>query len=384
MKRKNIKIGDQVLIDRNHLNDLITLLSEKGYRVIGPKKNDHAIIYDDIFSDGDLPIGWTDEQDAGSYRLKKRNDGAVFGFNLSPHSWKKYLYPPDVRLWDAHKSKNRIKINKSETKGDKFAFIGPRSCELYAIAILDKVFSNGQFTDSAYKKKRKNSMIVAINCTQAGGTCFCTSTGTGPKVGYGFDLCLTEVIEDERHYFIVDTGTEKGLEILNRIPHEEVKDFDRKSADKILDGVAGQMKRKISIDAISDCISSNLSHPVWENTASQCLSCGNCTLVCPTCFCTNIEDYTDLSGTNSDRRRKWDSCFSLDFSYIFGGSVRTSPEARYRQWFTHKFSSWQKQFGVLGCVGCGRCITWCPGGIDITDVLRKIQKSEYLVSASKL
>ncbi|MBF0393567.1 MAG: 4Fe-4S dicluster domain-containing protein, partial [Alphaproteobacteria bacterium] len=120
----------------------------------------------------------------------------------------------------------------------------------------------------------------------------------------------------------------------------------------------------------------NREHPRWDEVAKRCLTCGNCTMVCPTCFCTTVDDVTDLGGTRTERVRSWDSCFTLDFSYIHGGSVRNEGSSRYRQWITHKLSSWHDQFGSSGCVGCGRCITWCPVGIDITEEVGAIRASE--------
>ena len=110
--------------------------------------------------------------------------------------------------------------------------------------------------------------------------------------------------------------------------------------------------------------------------AERCLTCGNCTLVCPTCFCTNVEDVGDLTGDHAERWRVWDTCFSVDYSYIHGGSVRPSGRARYRQWLTHKLATWHDQFDSSGCVGCGRCITWCPVGIDITQEVAAIRETE--------
>jgi Fe-S-cluster-containing hydrogenase component 2 len=127
---------------------------------------------------------------------------------------------------------------------------------------------------------------------------------------------------------------------------------------------------------IKELLYRNPEHPRWDDVAERCLACTNCTLVCPTCFCGSVEDVTDLVGETAERWRRWDSCFTLDHSFLHGGSVRSSTRARYRQWLTHKLASWIDQFGTSGCIGCGRCITWCPVGIDITEEVAAIRATD--------
>jgi sulfhydrogenase subunit beta (sulfur reductase) len=258
----------------------------------------------------------------------------------------------------------------------KFAFIGVRPCEIHAIAIQDKVFLNGEYRDPLYQARRQDLFIVALNCGHAGGTCFCVSMNTGPKAKFGFDLALTEVLEADRHYFVVEIGTELGAEILREVPHEAATEEEKAAAERIVAKTASEMGRAMDTRDIEDLFHRNYENPRWDDVAKRCLTCGNCTMVCPTCFCTTVEDITDLTGEHAERWRKWDSCFTMDFSYIHGGSVRASPMARYRQWITHKLAGWIDQFGTSGCVGCGRCITWCPVAIDITEEVRAIQQSE--------
>jgi ferredoxin len=112
--------------------------------------------------------------------------------------------------------------------------------------------------------------------------------------------------------------------------------------------------------------------PRWDEVASRCLTCGNCTMVCPTCFCTSVSDVTDLTGEHAERWMQWASCFEFDFTFIHEGSVRQSGRSRYRHWLTHKLGTWHDQFGTSGCVGCGRCIAWCPTGIDITEEMTRL------------
>jgi ferredoxin len=339
---------------------------------------DGAIVYDEIVSPDELPAGWTDEQDRGTYRLKRRGDKALFGYTLGPYSWKKFLHPPMVRLWRAKRNGRGFQLERGDSEVPKFAFIGVRSCELHAIRIQDKVFIEGEYVDPIYKSRRENVFIIAVNCSQAGNTCFCASMGTGPRVTFGFDIVLTEIIEGDRHYFIAEAGSDNGVRILKNISRKEAGEREIKIADEVIRRTEEQMGRDMDVDDIKELLYRNCENPYWEEVGSRCLTCGNCTMVCPTCFCTTVEDVTDLKGEYTERWRRWDSCFTMDFSYIHGGSIRASSMARYRHWITHKLASWIDQFDIIGCVGCGRCITWCPVGIDITEEVRKVREIEKI------
>ena len=366
---------EPAVLERDQLQWLLQALINKGYRVLGPTVRDRAVVYDDVTSLSDLPVGWTDEQDGGTYRLKKRADGALFGYASGPTAAKKFLHPSDVRLWRA-KAGNGFQMEEGPEGSPKLAFIGVRSCDLHAIAVQDKVFLDGKYGDPIYKARREDAFIVAVNCGQAGGTCFCVSMNTGPKATSGFDLALTEVLEDERHYFVVEVGTRLGAKVLDQVPHKAASAKEKAAAERIVAETAGQMGRTMDTKGIKELLYRNYENSRWEDVAKRCLTCGNCTLVCPTCFCTTVEDVTDLTGEHVERWRKLDSCFTMDFSYIHGGSVRSSTRARYRQWMTHKLATWLDQFGTSGCVGCGRCITWCPVAIDITEEAGAIRQSE--------
>ena len=362
--------------ERPHLQQLFDALIRRGYQLVGPAVREGAIVYEELNSVADLPSGWTDEQDGGHYRLKKRDDDALFGFAVGPHSWKKFLHPPKLRLWRAERQGKSFDIIRDDDKPTKYAFIGARSCDLHAIIVQDRVLLRDQYTDPVYRARREDCFIVAVNCGQAGGTCFCVSMNAGPKATSGFDLAMTEVLEGEHHYFVVEVGTARGAELLDEITHFEASDEEQAEAEQIVARTATQMGRAMETADIKELLYRNYEHPRWDNVASRCLTCANCTMVCPTCFCTTVEDVTDLKGEHAERWRRWDSCFTLDFSYVHGGSVRISTKSRYRQWMTHKLATWIDQFGTSGCVGCGRCITWCPVGIDLTEELRAIRETD--------
>ena len=353
------------------LDRLIASLRADGFRVVGPRLRDDAIVYDDIEAVGDLPAGWTDEQDGGHYRVKRRGDAAVFGYAVGPHAWKRFLHPPLLRLWRAEQGADGLRVTADAETAERFAFLGVRSCDLHAIAVQDRVFLHGPYVDPHYRARRAGTFIVAVNCGEAGGTCFCVSMQTGPKAESGFDLALTELL-GERHEFLVEVGSERGAARLAGIPHRLARPEDSAMAERAVEHARGNMGRTMRSDDVRELLQANLQHPRWDDVAGRCLTCGNCTMVCPTCFCTSVWDESDLAG-GAERKRRWDSCFTMDFSYIHGGSVRASPRSRYRQWMTHKLSTWVDQFDTSGCVGCGRCITWCPVGIDITEEVRAIR-----------
>jgi sulfhydrogenase subunit beta (sulfur reductase) len=368
-------LGAKLAIERDGLQQIIGALASRGFRVIGPTVRDGAIVYDTIALLDDLPVGWTDRQDAGRYRLERRADAALFGYAVGPHSWKRFLHPPIERLWQARREGDGFSVIEDDEAVEPLAFIGVRACELRAIAIHNRVFLSGPFRDKSYRVRRDHAFIVAVNCSQAGGTCFCVSMDAGPKVEAGFDLALTELIEEGRDLFVMEAGSAAGVDLINDLRHRPATAEEIADADRVVDRTRGQMGRTLETHGLKELLQANPNHPRWDEVAERCLTCGNCTNVCPTCFCTTVEDTTDLSGTTAERVRRWDSCFTLDFSYIHGGSVRSSGRSRYRQWMTHKLAHWIDQFGSSGCVGCGRCITWCPVGIDITEEAAAIRST---------
>ena len=356
------------VIERQDLGALFDTLSEAGHTIIGPTVRDRAIVFDEIRGVDDLPIGWTDEQDGGHYRLRRREDEALFGFAVGPHSWKRYQLPPQVTLWQGRVDGQGglTEVTTPARDERRYAFIGARSCDLHAIGILEHVI--GQTSEPPF--------IVAVQCAQAGGTCFCVSMNTGPVATSGFDLALTEAIDGDRHHFVVEVGSDAGERVLANVPHRAASDGDQDEAKAIHAHTASQMGRELDTSGIKELLYRNFDHPRWDEVADRCLTCGNCTMVCPTCFCTTVEDVTDLDGDRVERNQLWDSCFTVDYSHVHGGAVRGSPRSRYRQWMTHKLATWWDQFDSSGCVGCGRCITWCPVGIDITEEARAIRATE--------
>jgi ferredoxin len=354
------------VIEPAALDDLVRVLGARGFRVLGPTVRDGAIVYDELDSAAELPVGVTDIQEPGSYRLEQRDDDARFGYAVGPHSWKRHLFPSRVTLWRSRPENGGRTIEEEPLDEAPFAFVGVRSCELRAIAIQDRVFLGGKFVDRDYAARRDGAFLVAVNCGEPAANCFCASMDAGPRVHDECDLALTEILDSD-HRFLVEVGSERGAEVLAELPSRPATEADLAAALDVTAAAAERMTKAMPEVDLHALLAGSLESPRWDDVAARCLSCANCTLVCPTCFCSSVEDTSDLTGTETARERVWDSCFSLDYSYIHGGSIRASSRSRYRQWLTHKLGTWVDQFGTSGCVGCGRCITWCPVGIDITE-----------------
>lgn len=347
------------------LSDLIETLRSDGYQVIGPTVEDSAIVLAELSSGDDLPWGWGVDTGPGTYRLRRRTDNAAFGHSSGPQSWKPFLHPPREQQWSADRADGFVPREPTR-EHPRYAFLGVRPCDLRAIQILDRTLTGGQHTDNGYAGRRSDLFIVVVECTEPGATCFCTSMGAGPGADSGFDLAMVESVDDDGHRFVVRAGTQRGREVLANVAWQPAADERTETASHAVAEAASQMGRAMPRTDLRQLLIDNRESPRWDDIADRCLACANCTLVCPTCFCTTTEEVTDLSGDHTERWQRWDSCFDLEFTHLPDGPVRSSTQSRYRQWISHKLSSWYDQFGSSGCVGCGRCISWCPVGIDIT------------------
>ena len=358
-------------LDRTRLDALIVALRADGRTVIGPTVSDGAIVYEEIRSAAELPAGVGDEQTPGRYRMTSRDDDRVFGYVVGPTSWKRWVFPPMIELNSGKRVGHRVEFTPARSTPERLAFIGVRGCELAALGIQDKVLDAGQFRDADYRARRRSAFIVAVQCTTAASTCFCTSMGTGPEVERGFDIALTELDGG----FLLEVGSPDGAALVDgplATSLRPASPVDVYTAAADVAATRARIGDPLPTAGLHDRLLAQLDHPRWAQVAERCITCGNCTLACPTCFCTSVTQKTDLEGHTATSERFWDSCFSPGFARVAGGSFRSRPRDRYRQWLTHKFGTWWDQFGTSGCVGCGRCITWCPVGIDVREELLAI------------
>ena len=365
------RTGDAVVIAKPTLDALIQALRQAGYEPHGPRAEAGAIVYRPIASSDDLPRGYTTIQKPGSFRLAQTGNRRLFDATPGADSWKPFLFPPRQTLFGVAAENGSLQLEFDQAEPPKRALIGVRACELAAIEVQDRVFLRPDFSDPSYRQRRENLFLVAVDCHDPAATCFCHAMGTGPAVQDGFDLALCE-LDDE---FLVRIGSQAGADLLCAVDCAPATAFHHQAAEAATDRAIRSQVRSIDPQGLPDLLLNNLTAARWEQVGERCLNCTSCTLVCPTCFCWDVADSTDLATGRMERVRLWDSCFNPDHSYhAGGGSVRPTVYARYRQWLTHKLGSWVHQFGVSGCVGCGRCITWCPAGIDITEEVAALRQ----------
>ncbi len=369
MIENQLSLGSSVTIPKTELNGLLADLRAAGYRTVGPRVKDESIVYEAIEGLDDLPRGIVDEQKPASFRLVQTGRERYFDFIPAAQSWKQFLFPPRTALFETSRD-GAWQIAADDEPQPRYALIGVRACELASIQIQDRIFLRPDFSDPVYRARREGLFILAVNCLHPAGTCFCASMGTGPRHTSGFDLCLTE-LDDA---FLVEVGSELGRSLLARRSYSLASAFVLNAAGQELEEAARSMGRSLETSDLPDLLLDHLDATRWTEVGKRCLSCANCTQVCPTCFCWDAADSSDLLGKSASRERRWDSCFNLNYSHVFGGNSRPTIRSRYRQWLTHKLASWKGQFGMLGCVGCGRCITWCPVGIDLTEEVAAIRQ----------
>jgi ferredoxin len=363
-------------LSREDLQRLVDALRAQGRRVLGPVVREGVLRFDEVRSIGELPEGWSDEQAPGRYRLTHRKDDAsLFGVVSGPDSLKPHVFAAREPLlqieMDAGSGPGRpFRAEPIVPDAEPLALLGVRACDLAGLAVQDRVFLGDRFVDASYAARRARLFLVAVGCTHAAATCFCTSmdTGPAPRAGSGYDVALTEIDGG----FVARAGSDAGAALLASLAPGPAPAATLERERDAYAACAAGMQRSLPRESVRDLLFENLDHPRWDAVAERCLSCANCTMVCPTCFCHDVRDEPSVDLRGSVRVREWDSCFNVEHARIHGLDFRPHVRERYRQWLVHKLASWVDQFGSSGCVGCGRCIAWCPVGIDLTEEVAAI------------
>ena len=363
------------VLPESGLASLTAELLRRGHAAIGPVAGDGAVVLRLLDNPEELALGVRVKQEAGKYLLDAKTGPVFLDGGPAANSAKSFFHPAEIRLFSAVKQDREIRVTGEDAPAAKLALIGLRPCDLAAVLRQDQILFETPFDDGVYRRRREHTLLIVFQCTQPAATCFCASMGTGPRAESGFDVALTAIEEAGEIVLLAEAGTPKGAELLAALPSRPAGAQIVQDARAAAGVAALRMKRQVNRDGLRDALYAAFDSPHWDEVAVRCLACGNCTSVCPTCFCTTVDESSSLDGRRAERYRRWDSCFTQGFSYIHGGSVRLSAKARYRQWLTHKFAYWEDQFGQTGCTGCGRCITWCPAGIDVTAEIAALRRA---------
>jgi len=347
----------------DQLPALVDGLTKRGYQCVGPAVEKGAIVMRELSAADALPRGLQAEQSAGRYRLTRDPHNRYFAWANGPQAIKPLAFAAKESLWRVERDATGVlQFAAVAPLVPTQAIIGVRACDLAALALQDAHFLREGRRDSHYAQRREQLFLVAVQCAEPASTCFCASTGDGPTPTAGYDLALGEIADG----FIVVAGSAKGKAVLDALHLVPATPQQVEAARQQGQAAAAVQTRSLPGRDLRAALMSQLEHPRWDDVAARCLACGNCTAVCPTCFCHAEVDEPALDGQSSEHARIWDSCFGEVHGHLHGFNVRPDIRSRYRQWLTHKLATWHDQFGRSGCVGCGRCIAWCPVGIDLT------------------
>jgi ferredoxin len=347
-------------LPRSDLQKLLDGIVQSGYQILGPVVKDGAVQFLGVTDATQLVSGLTNVQKPGHYRLETSAGKRLFDWNHGPQGLKPLCFAPHEVLWVEQKEPLSFTTRLPDV--EPTAVLGVRACDLSALAIQDRHFLHAGGADPHYQQRREQLLLIGVDCTHSAESCFCASTGDGPSVEQGYDIGLSELDDG----FLLWSANDKGKAVLDRVSLAAAQSEQLTQMGDQTQQAARQQQRKLAKPEELARLYQRLEHAHWQQLADRCLGCGNCTAVCPTCFCYDTQHEVSLDGKSAQNVRQWDSCFSANHSSMGGFKVRGDILSRYRQWLTHKLAGWQEQQGRIGCTGCGRCITWCPVGIDLT------------------
>lgn len=345
--------------DMESLEKLILALKSRGLAVLAYKLQGDLPVFGEVGSLRDILVEYSDLQSPGSYKLVKDMRGF---FRHSQYSPKYFLHPP---IQDVYEVSDDFNIAQTRTNPVPTALFGIKPCDLAAIEVLDKILE----CDDVYQARRSSiAYIIVEECVEPGGTCFCGSVGAGPSVTKGYDVAYTRL--DDKVLFKV--GSSKGMELIEKLGLAKAPEKLLRKYEELLVDAKRKASRLPPLETIAKALEDVApAEEFWRYVSARCVGCTNCNMVCPTCFCTEFVDYANLTG-NARRERQWFGCLSYTYGQVAGQHFRPELLMRYRHFVLHKFVFYQKQIGLPGCVGCGRCITWCPMGIDLREVVSRV------------
>ena len=311
-------------------------------------------------------------QDEDNVLFKPVQKGTTFltTFANTKNAPKNFMFPRSELLLKYTRTPKGVQFASDAPEAQRTVLFGARPCDARSFALLDMLFDQEKWKDPYYIDKRAKTTVIALACAHPPyASCFCTSVGGSPTSSDGADILLTDLGENYLAEFI----TEKGAKLLSYFGDSKADKAADKAKEKIAGESAGEIKVKIPAKEIKPWLDANFEHPFWATIHQKCLACGTCTYLCPTCHCFDISD--EMKGADGKRIRNWDSCmFPLFTKETSGHNPRSSQKERWRQRAMHKFRYYVDNFGAIACVGCGRCVMYCPVNIDIRKIVEDISK----------
>ncbi len=278
---------------------------------------------------------------------------------------KEILFPQSETLLTYHHEGRSLVISDALPEDETpWLIFGLRPCDAASILVLDRVFG-GTPGDPYYMKRREKTFLVGLGCVRPGTACFCKAMGEGPFSMKGLDVMMTDIGQD----VVLRASSEKGEFLLKKMDLPEASAVEMSRVEEVMSEAEAVMEEAMDLEALRAVLDCSIDDPLWLDMTEKCISCGICTYLCPTCHCFDVTD--EGEDRWGERKRTWDSCqFPLFTLQASGENPRPTAKERYRQRIMHKFSFIPEEHGIVGCVGCGRCVTECPVNLDIRQILQ--------------
>jgi ferredoxin len=311
------------------------------------------------------------EDDVVIFKEVKNVNKVVLHYANSVKPPKELFFPQTQELFK-YKKTPEMKVSESEIPSEKVLMFGVRPCDARSFLIMDKLFY-WDYEDHLYKQARDNTVIIGLACTSPHYNCFCTSVGGKPYSNDGLDVLMTDL--GDRYY--VEFLTKKGEDVIRK-PDDlfsEPTDKDRKKRDEIWKKAESEVTKNVEVESVHDKLGELFESKYWDKKSQTCVGCGICTFLCPTCHCFDITD--EDCGSCGKRIRTWDTCMIPEYTvHASGYNPRPGKKNRLKNRVFHKFRYFPDRFDAIACVGCGRCISKCPVGIDIVETLEEVKEVE--------
>ena len=332
------------VMDKSRLPDLVRGLSTD-HEVIGPIAKGDAFVFGTVLDPSELRLDY---------------DATL----LPP---KKYFVPPAEELMRFDARENEVLTAK--VQAHPRVLFGVHPCDINALMLMDNVFL-GEYEDPYYKARRDSTLIVGVNCLPS-SSCFCNAWGTD-EVHWGFDIFLSDLGD---RYF-VSVRSVKGAELLDRfVETRDIAEQDTADFQRVTREFKESFENHLDTAQLPLLLDAKFEDEVWDELGEKCLSCGACSMVCPTCYCFDVRDKLSPSGADGSRQRTWDSCMFSEFAEVaHGHNFRGTKASRVKYRYYHKQWGYLSKFERVLCVGCGRCARACKAGINPRVVIEALQK----------